>query len=135
MHAAQLVCEQLALPTDQIRPDPRLIEVSFGQWEKQNMLELHAQQPHLAALPDWYFQAPDGEAYADVVARLETWLADPLLPNNLIVVAHGLLGRIFRGVYAKMTPEAMWAQDMPQDAFFRLNGGKIAHIDCMQLVE
>jgi probable phosphoglycerate mutase len=132
MQTAQLVCEELGLPSSAIVAEPRLIEVCFGEWEMQQVDELHAQQPHLPALPDWYFAAPGCEPYADVVARIEAWLADADLPPKVIVVAHGLLGRIFRGVYAQMTPAQLWAQDMPQDAFFRLQAGRITRIDCQQ---
>ncbi|WP_373974768.1 phosphoglycerate mutase family protein [Chitinibacter sp. SCUT-21] len=127
---ARLVCQQLGIPTQRIQTDQRLIEVSFGNWEKLNVLELHAEQPQLAKLDNWYFEAPNGEAYTDVVARIEHFLADPQLPNKMIIVAHGLLGRIFRGVYANMSAATMWSQDMPQDAFFKLRAGKIKRIEC-----
>jgi broad specificity phosphatase PhoE len=135
MHTAQLVCSELGLLASQIRAEPRLIEVAFGDWEKQQVDQLHAQYPTLAVQPDWHFEAPNCEPYAEVVTRIEQWLADETLPEKMIVVAHGLLGRIFRGVYAGMSAEALWQQDMPQDAFFRLQDGKIARITCLQYCE
>jgi probable phosphoglycerate mutase len=111
-----------------------LIEVAFGDWEKKQVLSLFAQYPDLEAQADWYFNAPNCEPFAEVAARLNDWLNDPALPDQMIVVAHGLLGRILRGLYAHLSPEAMWQQDMPQDAFFCLNQGRLTRIECKQLV-
>ncbi len=131
---AQLLMNELGLPNNQLHIEPRLIEVAFGEWEKQQVETLFAQYPALASQPDWYFQAPACEPLAAVVARLEQWLADPELPPKMIVVAHGLLGRILRGIYAGLSPDALWQQDMPQDAFFRLQDGTLTRIECMQFV-
>ncbi|MBE9609654.1 histidine phosphatase family protein [Chitinilyticum piscinae] len=130
-HTARLVAAELGLPADQITIDARLIEVSFGEWEQRCVPEVFAQHPALEQLPDWYFHAPGCEPYAQIVARIEHWLSDPQLPERMIVVAHGLLGRIFRGVYARMAQAELWQQDMPQDAFFRLQGGRIERISCL----
>jgi broad specificity phosphatase PhoE len=132
MQTAQLVCQELGLPHSCIRAEPRLIEVCFGEWEKKQVEMLRLQYPELNGVPDWYFQAPACEPYAAVVQRIENWLADADLPARLIVVAHGLLGRILRGVYAGLTPDQLWQQDMPQDAFFRLQNGTITRISCAQ---
>lgn len=131
MQTARLVSAELGLPARHIRPEPRLIEVSFGEWEMQQVPVLHERYPELASLPDWYFNAPGCESFAAVSARIRHWLADESLPPRLIVVAHGLLGRILRGIYAGMHPDQLWQQDMPQDAFFRLQGGKITRIECL----
>ena len=129
---AQLLMAELDLPASQLQIEPRLIEVDFGEWEMQQVDALFAQYPMLSSQADWYFQAPACEPLAAVVARLEQWLADPELPERVIVVAHGLLGRILRGIYAGLSAEALWQQDMPQDAFFRLQDGKLTRIECVQ---
>ena len=129
---AQLVMDELGLSSKQLHIEPRLIEVAFGEWEMQRVEDVFAQFPELANQPDWYFQAPASEPFADVVKRLEQWLSDPALPPKIIVVAHGLLGRILRGIYANLSPEALWQQDMPQDAFFRLQDGNLTRIECRQ---
>ena len=129
---AQLVMDELGLSSKQLHIEPRLIEVAFGEWEMQRVEDVFAQFPELANQPDWYFQAPACEPLAEVVTRLEQWLADPELPLQIIVVAHGLLGRILRGIYAGLSPQAMWQQDMPQDAFFRLKDGELSRIECLQ---
>ncbi|MGL6040622.1 MAG: histidine phosphatase family protein [Deefgea sp.] len=132
---AQLVMDELGLSSSQLHIEQRLIEVAFGEWEMQRVEDVFAQFPELASQPDWYFQAPDCEPFVDVVSRLEQWLSDPALPQKIIVVAHGLLGRILRGIYADLSPEALWQQDMPQDAFFRLQDGVLTRIECVQYAD
>ncbi|WP_081686802.1 histidine phosphatase family protein [Chitinilyticum litopenaei] len=128
---AALVCAELGLPAGSVQSDERLIEVAFGAWEMLEVEALHSRHPQLAHQPDWHFQAPGCEPYPAVLARIKAWLADTSLPPKLIVVAHGLLGRILRGVYADLDHPAIWQQDMPQDAFFRLQGGTITRIACL----
>ncbi|WP_157314450.1 histidine phosphatase family protein [Chitinibacter sp. GC72] len=130
MQTARLVCEELALPAEVIQAEPRLIEVAFGEWEAAPVEQLHAEIPVLATQPNWHFNAPNCEPYEAVLARIEHWLADPQLPHQLIVVAHGLLGKILRGVYAGLDFDALWAQDMPQEAFYKLHNRELLRIEC-----
>lgn len=132
---AQLLMDELGLSSSHLHIEPRLIEVGFGEWEMRQVEALFAQFPELVNQPDWYFQAPASEPFAAVVTRLEQWLSDPTLPQKIIVVAHGLLGRILRSIYADLSPAALWQQDMPQDAFFRLQGGELTRIECLQYAD
>ncbi|XZG69111.1 histidine phosphatase family protein [Chitinibacteraceae bacterium HSL-7] len=127
---ARLVAAELGRQEAPIPTDPRLIEVAFGAWETLQVPELHRAHPELATRPDWHFAAPGGESYRAVRERIDDFLSDDTLPACLVVVSHGLLGRIVRGVYAGMDEAALWAQDMPQDAFFRLLQGRIERIEC-----
>ena len=47
-----------------------------------------------------------------------------------IAASHGVAGRVLRGLYARMEPEAALKLDSPQDAVFRLAEGRIERIDC-----
>ncbi|WP_047396818.1 histidine phosphatase family protein [Chitinibacter sp. ZOR0017] len=132
-HTAQLVCAELGLPAAHPHTDARLIEVGFGDWEMQAVEPLHAQNPELAQRPDWHFAAPNVEPMAAVQARIAALLADPALPAQLIIVAHGLLGRFIRGAYAQLPLDEMLQQEMPQDAFYRLQHGQIERIACLDL--
>lgn len=131
MQTARLVCEQLGLAPDAVRAEPRLMEVGFGKWETLHVPTLHAEQPELAVRPDWHFASPGGEPYTDVAARVMDFLDDAERPERLIVIAHGMLGRVLRGVYLGIEPAAMWQQDMPQDALFHLHGGRVGRIACV----
>ncbi|WP_255989628.1 histidine phosphatase family protein [Chitinolyticbacter albus] len=131
MQTARLVSDQLGLAPDAVRAEPRLVEVGLGDWETMHVPTLHAVQPELATRPDWLFSAPGGESYADVAARVMDFLDDAERPERLIVIAHGMLGRVLRGIYLGLEPAAMWQQDMPQDALFHLHGGQVGRIACV----
>lgn len=128
---ARLVCRQLGLPAECIRTDRRLMELGLGEWETRRIPELLEICPALAAgEPDWYTRAPGAESFAGIAGRLDEWLRDNSVPQRVIVVAHGLSGAVMRGIYAGMEYAALWRQDLPQDAFFRLQDGRIARIAC-----
>ena len=74
--------------------------------------------------------APNAESYYAVKDRIEDFLADVSVPENIIVVSHGLTGAVFRGVYVGMTYNEVFSQDLPQDAYFLLANDKISRIQC-----
>ena len=45
--------------------------------------------------------------------------------RRVIAVSHGVAGRVLRGLYAGLAREDALAQAVPQDAVFRLSGGRI----------
>lgn len=131
LHTAQIISERLSLPTHAIRQDKRVMEIGLGEWEQQSAPDLARQNPHISQqVLSWYLKAPGAERLIDAQARLASWLQDPLLPQQVIVVAHGLSGALLRGVYAGLEEEAVWAQEIPQDAFFKLQDGQISRIAC-----
>lgn len=126
---AGLIGEALGLP---VETDRRVIEVSFGQWDGRLRDELAAEHPNTFGLGGWQFAAPDGETYEGVEARIGDWLAGlpPEPERKVIVVSHGGAGRVVRGAYLGLSREATWAQEVPQDAVFRLASGSVERIDC-----
>ncbi|AOY01180.1 histidine phosphatase family protein [Jeongeupia sp. USM3] len=128
--SAALVAAALGLPAAAMTTDERIIEVGFGDWEQQLREDLVTQRPELETAPDWHFHSPNGEQLADVLARIDAFLADPALPQRLIVVSHGLFGRLLRARYLGLSGDALFSGEMPQDAFFRLAGGEVTRITC-----
>lgn len=66
------------------RPDPRLVEMSFGAWDGRPWGEIHAADgARLAAWAErwWQVPTPDGEGFADLERRVgewwDEWLAEP----------------------------------------------------------
>src|SRR5437879_5918050 len=58
------------------RTDPRLTEVSFGQWEGFSLAELRARFPEAIAARErdkWNFTPPDAESYAAMSRRMREW--------------------------------------------------------------
>lgn len=112
--------------------DARLMELSWGEWDGRLRSELDAEHPTLFDGVDWMFRSPTGEGYDALAARLADWLADlaPEPERKLVVVSHGVSGRVLRGLYAGLPRDEALTLEVPQDAVFRLSGGAIERIDC-----
>jgi len=128
---AEILAARIGLATVEI--EPRLIELSWGDWDGRLRADLAAACPAFAR-SNWAFHAPTGESYAAMCARLSGWLADlpPEPERRIIAVSHGVTGRVLRGVYAGLPVEAVMSHDAPQDAVFQLSGGAIRRIECAQ---
>lgn len=126
---AAVIGEALSL---KVETDERVTEVSFGEWDGRLREELAAEHPEVFARSDWQFSAPRGESFEAVHGRLSRWLADlePEPARKVIVVSHGGAGRVLRGAFLGLSREATWAQEVPQDAIYRLASGAIARFDC-----
>lgn len=128
---AQLVCQQLGFDSERIVWDERLVELDMGKWESRRVPELLAAHPDLdLEQPDWYLQAPEGESFESIQRRAQAWLQDERIAERAIVVSHGLFGAMLRGAYADLDYTTTWSQELPQDAFFKLSGGRIERIPC-----
>lgn len=127
---AQIIAARLGVADIEI--EPRLIEVSWGDWDGRLRSELAAAYPDTFGRSNWAFHAPTGESYEAMRERLSSWLAD--LPREgdrrIIAVSHGVTSRVLRGLYAGLPFEAAMTLDVPQDAVFRLAQGEIRRIDC-----
>ncbi len=126
---AQAISDRLGLP---IELDARLIEIGCGEWEGKLRSDVAISHPELFATREWFFNAPGGETYGDVFARVSDWLGDqpPEPERRSIVVSHGVAGRLLRGAYGGLARHDTIHQDVPQDAIYRLLGGNIHKLDC-----
>ncbi|WP_374471761.1 histidine phosphatase family protein [Phenylobacterium sp.] len=119
----------------EVEEDRRLIELSWGEWDGRLRRELEAAYPEAFGRSGWAFDAPTGETYEQVCARMADWLASlpPEPERRVIAVSHGVAGRVLRGVYADLGRDRTVDQDVPQDAVYRLQDGRIGRIDCEPL--
>ena len=119
-----------ALGTPDLEIDARLIELSWGDWDGGLRADLKARHPEAFGETGWAFTAPIGEAYDAAQARLRDWLSTlpPEPERRIIAVSHGVAGRLLRGVYAGLSKPETLAQQVPQDACFRLSGGAIERL-------
>jgi probable phosphoglycerate mutase len=110
--------------------DDRLREISLGSWEGLDRTELSARVPGLFdedGYYEWYFRTPDGETYEVFSARIAEWLGSAgEVP--MIVVTHGIVTRVLRGLYAGLSRATALRLPVPQNRVFRLAEGLIDEI-------
>ncbi|NIA71102.1 histidine phosphatase family protein [Pelagibius litoralis] len=129
---AAIVADRLGIDPAAITLEPRIAEISFGDWEARSEAQLAELFPETWAARQadkWNYITPGGESYALVATRLKSWMAELEDGAPLVAVSHGLAGRILRGLYLKATPEEVFAMDEPQDGFFRLAQGVVTRFD------
>ena len=109
------------------RCDDRLREISLGSWDGTDRREVRARMGDRFADFEWYFRTPDGETYEGFSGRIAAWLAERR-QGPVIVVAHGVVTRVLRGLYAGLPRAEALRLTVPQDRIFRLAGGAIEEI-------
>ncbi|MBM5100089.1 histidine phosphatase family protein [Vibrio parahaemolyticus] len=135
LQTSQIVCEELNYSYENLNKEPRLKEFSLGEWEQRTIPSLEQEIPNLLAQNDWYLQAPNCETYESVRERLSSWLIDVAHDEDIVVVSHGLTGIVLRGLLLGMDYTQVWQQDLPQDAFFIIEDGRITRVNCVDTVE
>ncbi|HCM0973298.1 TPA: histidine phosphatase family protein [Vibrio parahaemolyticus] len=135
LQTSQIVCEELNYSYENLNKEPRLKEFSLGEWEQRTIPSLVQEIPNLLAQNDWYLQAPNCETYESVRERLSSWLSDVAHDEDIVVVSHGLTGIVLRGLLLGMDYTQVWQQDLPQDAFFIIEDGRITRVNCVDTVE
>ncbi|EMN7142337.1 histidine phosphatase family protein [Vibrio parahaemolyticus] len=134
LQTSKIVCEELNYSYENLNKEPRLKEFSLGEWEQRTIPSLEQEIPNLLAQNDWYLQAPNCETYESVRERLSSWLSDVAHDEDIVVVSHGLTGIVLRGLLLGMDYTQVWQQDLPQDAFFIIEDGRITRVNCVDAV-
>lgn len=110
-----LVRAELGLPPDPFHVDARLEELTFGDWEGLTWDEVEAKDPEgvrARHADKWRFAPPNGESYADLVARVTPWLEQR--DGDVFVVAHGGVARAFMAILAGVPPLVAASADIWQ---------------------
>ena len=129
---AELVRDHLEKPTIPIQLDERLCEVSIGGWEGLSQQEISRLAPGTfegEKRHRWCFRAPGGKSYDVFEARIRDWLSEATENPSVIVVTHGFVARVLRGLYLGLPSSAALALPIPQDKIFRLSNGAIEELD------
>lgn len=125
---AEIVNAALGLPMSH---DPRLREISLGEWDGLAIDEVVHKLPPGASVWERQLHAPGGEPFEAIAARVGEWLAEvDGSGRRIVAVSHGMAGRVLRGLYGGLSRQAMLELDVPQDAVFRLADGRIERIGC-----
>ena len=129
METMQIVLAEAGAAGDSCTRDPRLMEVGYGSWEGRTLPELALEAPQDVAAREadkWRFVPPQGESYADLSARILTWVADLQEPS--IVVAHGGVMRVLMHILAGLPPHDAPHLAAPQDRVLIFTGTLVATI-------
>ncbi len=131
LQSTEIICNTMGYDFNNVQQDNRLAEVAVGDWAGLTTKEIEHTWPTLLDQTDhynWFFNAPNGESYDAVVSRLTDWLDSIKDVPKVIVISHGLTGRILRGIYAGLAKEDALKLDVSQDVFFKLTHKNIQNI-------
>ena len=125
----QYILDGFSLGWHDVRTDDRLKELNFGVLEGSTWPELNARgiDPEKDAAGYHAFCPPEGESYADATVRVANWLGSLTRPS--IVVAHGGISRIVRGLVLDLPVQDIPNQKNPQWQFYRLSNGVLDWFD------
>jgi probable phosphoglycerate mutase len=124
------VCQHLPAASE-LHLDDRLREFSIGSWDGSTYDEIATRSPGIfdgEGRYEWYFRSQDGERYEAFAARIGEWLHELDEMCFLVVVTHGIVTRVLRGLYANLPRGVALVLPVPQDKIFRLSGGAIEEI-------
>ena len=114
----------LDLPASEFPTDPRLAEISFGQWEGQTWPELRRRDQlnvRKRDLDPWNFTPPGGENYGDLCDRVSAACAE--LEDDAVIVTHGGVIRALLHVKAGMPASEAAVLPVRQGAVYVVTPG------------
>jgi len=127
----ELARKAAGLNPEGYRINPLLVELSFGDWEGQTLLEVEAHSPELIAQREkgkWDFRPPGdrSESYALLAERIDQFLSTVRVPT--ICVAHGGVIRTLFNRIGKMSGDDAAIIDIPQDRVLKIENDAIGWI-------
>lgn len=120
----QLMREAAGLDPFAYRIDPRLVEITFGEWEGLTWPEVAARDPAGAAAREadkWGFVPPGGESYAMLAERIAPVFA--AFERDAVVVSHGGVARAMLNLLCGVAPERAPHLDIRQGRVLLVQGG------------
>jgi probable phosphoglycerate mutase len=122
----ELARPALGLGAEGYRIEPRLTEISFGDWEGFTIAQLRSRDPQRIAAREhdkWHFVAPGGESYKTVSERMRDWYDG--LVRDAVVTAHGGTARGLMASLGIAKPAAAPLIDIAQGVVYVFEGEKL----------
>jgi broad specificity phosphatase PhoE len=122
----ELTRAALGLAAAGYHPEPRLVEIAFGEWEGFTIAQLHERDPARIAQREhdkWHFVPPGGESYKMVAARMRDWYES--LSRDTVVTAHGGTARGLIAYLGIAKPAAAPLLDIAQGVVYVFAGEQL----------
>jgi probable phosphoglycerate mutase len=123
----ELAREAMGLDPFAYETDPRLVELTFGDWEGLTWPEVKAREPNAATGREhnkWMYQPPKGESYAMLADRLRPWLET--VTRDTLVVSHGGVARALMALIGGISTREAPISDIHQGRVLLFEAGKRA---------
>jgi len=134
--SASIICDIIGTNYENIKFDDRLKEITLGERDGYSSWQaLKDDYPKDMAEREkdpWHYQHPKGESSQMVLERLTPFLEElEVLKGVHVVVSHGVVSKIFRGLYLKLSHAETFALDRPQESFYCLHQGNVEIIEAI----
>ena len=134
--SASIICDIIGTNYENIKFDNRLKEITLGERDGYSSWRaLKDDYPEDMAEREkdpWHYQHPKGESSQMVLERLKPFLEElEVLKGVHVVVSHGVVSKIFRGLYLKLSHAETFALDRPQESFYCLHQGNVEIIEAI----
>jgi probable phosphoglycerate mutase len=109
------------------RIEPRLTEITFGDWEGYTIAQLHTRDPQGISQREhdkWHFLPPGGESYEMMSKRMAQWYES--LTRDTVAVAHGGTARGLMAHLGIAKPAAAPLVDIAQGVVYVFEGDKLS---------
>jgi len=125
---------RLALPAAEVKLEPRLREIHFGDWEGKRWEALEGEDR--TALETWrknpyYERAPGGESYEDLLGRVSLWLPELPASGRVAVFAHGGTIRCALYAFTGLPKDAAWRFQVDTASITRIRLGDSAVLEAV----
>ena len=129
-----IICDETNFNYENVVFDKRLVEITLGDRDGyKSWKALFEDFPKDMARREkdpWNFSHPNGESSQMVWERVRPFIEKIAnLEGIHVVVTHGVVSKIIRGMYLNLSPEEIFSLDRPQNAFHKLQNGKVEKIE------
>lgn len=130
-----IITEHIGADWHETQTDDRLQEIDVGEWSGRSYAEIEREIGPFVDRQRSLFtvQAPGGESYADVAARLSSWIADTAsFRGDRLVLMHGMSSRVLRGLLLGLPNDPQFgvpiADSLPQGTMVMIGNGVEKHV-------